>query len=388
MFKNIKIALLIFNLSFSSVFGQHTPKDLLPAIVIENIETAGVDNTFKSSYEVDFYDNIIKIYCKIPAQVEKEVDGIYYKIISENKYKDFDSTWVNEGTLIKKYSNLNSGDYNIFIKYTTKAGLASKVLSFKVKIKRPWWRTWWFWGASFISLFGLFYGRERFLKFWADEEKKHYRQIVELELRTLQLQMNPHFIFNALNSIQSYVMTHDALTANNYLSKFAHLIRMFLDSSRSRYISLSEEVKLLNLYIEMESLRFEEKFEFKIEIDPEVNKYIEIPTMILQPFVENAINHGIRYKKDKGFLKINFFYTGRYLICRMEDNGVGRKVAKQIQAKTRKGYRSQGLKITAERLMTYNKINETNIEFSVSDLYADPNHLGDVGTLVTVKFPI
>jgi sensor histidine kinase YesM len=256
-------------------------------------------------------------------------------------------------------------------------------------VERPWWRTWWFWGATFISLFGLFYGRERFLKFWADEEQRHAKKIVELELRTLQLQMNPHFIFNALNSIQSFVMTHDAITANSYLSKFANLIRMFLDSSRSKYTSLQEEIKLLNIYIEMESLRFEDKFDFTIEVDQDVNKYIEIPTMILQPFVENAINHGLRYKRMKGVLKIHFYYSKDHLICRMEDNGVGRKVAKEIQSKTRKGYKSQGLKITSERLVTYNTINESNIGFSVVDLVTDLHEgNGDRGTVVEVRFPL
>lgn len=139
----------------------------------------------------------------------------------------------------------------------------------------------------------------------------------------------------------------------------------------------------------MESLRFEDKFDYVFHVDPEVNKYIEIPTMILQPFVENAINHGLRYKRVKGLLKIFFYYSNEYLICRMEDNGVGRKVAKEIQSKTRKGYKSQGLKITAERLVTYNKINESNIGFSINDLHT---HLGesedDIGTVVEVRFPL
>jgi PAS domain S-box-containing protein len=210
----------------------------------------------------------------------------------------------------------------------------------------------------------------------------------ELELRALQMQMNPHFVFNALNSIQSYIMSHDALTANNYLSKFAHLIRLFLDSSRSRFISLEEEVRLLKLYIELEKLRFTEKFDFEIVLDANVSKYFEIPTMILQPFVENAINHGLRYKKEKGLLSIRFYYEAHYLICKIEDDGVGRKRAEKIQAKSSKGYKSQGLKITAERLMAYNKINEANIDFSVNDKIAnttDPN--AEVGTVIEIRFP-
>ncbi|WP_238807073.1 PAS domain S-box protein [Emticicia aquatica] len=210
----------------------------------------------------------------------------------------------------------------------------------------------------------------------------------ELELRALQMQMNPHFVFNALNSIQSYVMNQDTFTANSYLSKFARLIRLFLDSSRSKFITLAEEINLLTLYIELENIRFDNKFDFEITIEPNVSKYIEIPTMILQPFVENAINHGLRYKLTKGFLSIRFYSELGYLICKIEDNGVGRKNAERIQTKSSKGYQSQGLKITAERLLAYNKINDANIVFSVNDKIRnaeDPN--AEVGTVIEIRFP-
>lgn len=210
----------------------------------------------------------------------------------------------------------------------------------------------------------------------------------ELELRALQMQMNPHFVFNALNSIQSYVMNHDTLTANNYLSKFAHLIRLFLDSSRSKFISLGEEIRLLTLYIELEKLRFDEKFDFEILLDGNVSKYFEIPTMILQPFIENAINHGLRYKKEKGLLSIKFYLEANYVICKIEDNGVGRKNVGQIQSRSSKGYKSQGLKITAERLLTYNRINDANIIFSITDKITNPKNPNDeVGTVIEIKFP-
>ena len=256
------------------------------------------------------------------------------------------------------------------------------------KIEYPWWRSWWFWGACFITIFGLFYGRERFLKFWADEEQRHHRQVTELELRTLQLQMNPHFVFNALNAVQSFILTRDTISANNYLSKFANLIRLFLDSSRSKYIVLSEEIKLLSLYVEMEMLRFENKFDFHLNVAPEVNRFTDVPTMILQPFIENAINHGLRYKTTKGNLYISFYNQGKYLVCKIEDDGVGRERAKQIQSKSSKGYKSQGLKITEERLRTFNMISNSNIRFSIADaIQSLDNKEMDVGTLIEIKFP-
>lgn len=363
------------------------PPSSLPKIYLKKIESSGKDRAPEPSYEVQYYENILAIECAVTSPYDS-IKSYKFRAISESINGLIYDPWLEEKTPYKKYTDLKPGKYVFEIKYVTTSGRDSNTIRFNYRIERPWWRTWWFWGACFISLFGLFYGRERFLKFWADEEQRHHRQIVELELRTLQLQMNPHFVFNALNSIQSYVMTHDALTANNYLSKFAHLIRLFLDSSRSKFISLSEEARMLTLYSEMEKLRFDNKFDFELIIDPEVNKYIEIPTMILQPFVENSINHGLRYKREKGFLHIRFYYEGQYLICKIEDNGVGRRNADQIQSKSRKGYNSQGLKITAERLITYNKINETNIVFSISDKNAEPHDTNEeVGTVVEVKFP-
>jgi sensor histidine kinase YesM len=387
--KNYRFVIgFIFILAITSTFCLKSFGAALPAIEIDNVEISGRDHRFTPYYQMNYFENVVEVHFKESA-IRKNIQGYYYKIERKSFFVDTTASWAKFKTKAFKFTDLTSGEYKISIRYKTYNNQYSPAVTFQLTVKRPWWRTWWFWGASFISLFGLFYGRERFLKFWADEEQRHTKKIVELELRTLQLQMNPHFIFNALNSIQSYVMTHDAIRANSYLSKFANLIRMFLDSSRSKYISLQEEIKMLNLYIEMESLRFEDKFDYVFHVDSDVNRYIEIPTMILQPFVENAINHGLRYKRVKGLLKIFFFYSNDHLICRMEDNGVGRKIAKEIQSKTRKGYKSQGLKITAERLVTYNKINESNIGFSINDLYSNLNeNEEDIGTVVEVRFPL
>jgi PAS domain S-box-containing protein len=206
----------------------------------------------------------------------------------------------------------------------------------------------------------------------------------ELELRALQMQMNPHFIFNALNSIQSYIINKDEQMANFYLTKFAALIRQFLDSSRSKYISINEEIANLKLYVELEKLRFDNKFDYVFELDPKVNKYNEIPTMLLQPFIENAINHGLRYKSTKGFLRISFKDIDNRIVVRIEDNGVGRKAAEKIKSLSSQGYKSQGLKITTHRIENYNKLNLENIEYKISDLLENSEN---IGTLVEIYFP-
>jgi PAS domain S-box-containing protein len=221
------------------------------------------------------------------------------------------------------------------------------------------------------------------------KQAKHETEVAqnaysELELRALQMQMNPHFIFNALNSIQSYIVNKEEQMANLYLTKFAALIRQFLDSSRSKYISLDEEIANLKLYVELEKLRFENKFDYVFELDPKLNKYNEIPTMLLQPFIENAINHGLRYKNSKGLLKVSFLDNHKNILIRIEDNGVGRRAAEKIKALSKQGYRSQGLKITTQRIENYNKLNEENIEYKISDLLESSEN---IGTLVEIYFP-
>jgi Histidine kinase len=353
------------------------------ALHITQVEIGGVDFPVKKSYNIDYSHNVVKAY----FVANQPNVSFKYRLAEFEFEKKIEVNWQTTQKTEAKISDIKPGRY-VFEVLASNGKLQSAVAAFDFKIETPWWRSWWFWGACFVSLFGLFYGRERFLKFWAEEEQRHNKQVTELELRTLQLQMNPHFVFNALNAVQSFIMTHDSISANNYLSKFAHLIRLFLDSSRSKYISLADEIKLLNLYVDMELLRFQNKFEFSMNIAPDVNRFVEVPTMLLQPFVENAINHGLRYRETKGLLTVEFRNQGKYLICRIEDNGVGRERAKQIQMKSRKGYKSQGLKIMEERLKTFNLIGDTDIQFLIEDKIkhpSDPNT--DVGTVIEIKFP-
>jgi LytS/YehU family sensor histidine kinase len=172
--------------------------------------------------------------------------------------------------------------------------------------------------------------------------------------------------------------------ANFYLTKFAALIRQFLDSSRSKYISLDEEIANLKLYVELEKLRFEDKFDYIFEFDSKINKYSEIPTMLLQPFIENAINHGLRYKSTRGVLRISFKDNDKNILVKIEDNGVGRKAAEKIKSLSSQGYKSQGLKITTQRIENYNKLNLENIKYKISDLLENSEN---IGTLVEIYFP-
>ena len=195
--------------------------------------------------------------------------------------------------------------------------------------------------------------------------------------------MNPHFVFNALSSIQYYILNNDIEAANDYLSRFSRLMRLFLESSRNKYISVYEESELLEYYITLEQLRFKNRFTFEIKIEDDVPQELEIPSMLIQPFVENAINHGLVYSKNnEGVLVIHFSLTEKYVRCTIEDNGIGREKAAELKQKSIKSYQSQSTQITAERIQSLKYIEETKVEVNIIDKF---NEIGESqGTKVEI----
>jgi tetratricopeptide (TPR) repeat protein len=189
-----------------------------------------------------------------------------------------------------------------------------------------------------------------------------------LKQKLLVSQMNPHFIFNSLNAIQNYIFKQDSLKAGNYLSQFSELIRMILDFSRKDYISVQSEVKLLTNYFQLQKLRFENKFDFNIEIDKNINpEAIHIPPMLAQPFIENAIEHGIFYKKEKGRVDVRLYFEKDLLIYEIEDDGVGIEEAMKLKNKLKSSYESLATIITKERMDTLTEQTKTKIEIEITD---------------------
>jgi len=213
-------------------------------------------------------------------------------------------------------------------------------------------------------------------------EKKN----LETEQRMLRSQMNPHFIFNSMNSIQSYISGNDNFTAMTYLSKFAQLMRGILENSRQVVITLQDEINTLNLYVELEQLRFKNKFKFKLYVDPAL--YPEttyIPPMLVQPFAENAIKHGLKNIDDNGLLNIGFSKKDGLIECVIEDNGIGREQANAINKNRNKDHQSLGMQVTRERLAALSTEKRTNSSFEITDL---KNKKGESeGTRVIIKMP-
>ncbi len=213
------------------------------------------------------------------------------------------------------------------------------------------------------------------------------RQIAEVEMSALRAQMNPHFLFNALNSIKLYVVKNDSRTAALYLTKFSKLIRSILNNSKSQMVSIAAEVEALELYIQMEQFRFNFKFDYKIEIDEDVDKdFTEIPPMLMQPFVENAIWHGLMYKhSEEGNLLICIRRKKGNLEFIIEDDGIGRAKSQELKSAVKTKHKSLGLQITADRLAVANKLYGTEGTVKIIDKKDETGKA--TGTKVVFKLP-
>jgi tetratricopeptide (TPR) repeat protein len=189
-----------------------------------------------------------------------------------------------------------------------------------------------------------------------------------LALKSLRSQMNPHFIFNALNSVNQFIATQDERAANQFLSEFSQLMRLVLENSQRDFISLQKEQEILSLYLKLEHYRFRDKFDYDIELDQSINtETLEVPPMLIQPYLENAVWHGLRYKESKGKLVLRIGKQNGNLVAEILDNGIGRKRSAELKTENQKKHFSMGLKNIGERLAIINKVYRANYHVSVED---------------------
>ncbi len=215
--------------------------------------------------------------------------------------------------------------------------------------------------------------------------EKQYR---DSELKALKAQMNPHFIFNVLNSIQEFIIMNQKELAGDYLATFAELIRSYLHFSNQGYISLADEIETLQKYLELEALRFGDELQYSLDVDEGINSESKhIPTMIIQPYVENAIKHGLFHKQGKKSIGVSFSALNPGVVqCVIEDDGIGRKQAKAIEEKKQKAYKSFATEATATRLELFNQMTNNKIGVETVDRVDDKNH--PTGTKVILTIPL
>jgi hypothetical protein len=213
---------------------------------------------------------------------------------------------------------------------------------------------------------------------------KNEQRTIILEQKLLRSQMNPHFIFNALSNISNLIDKNDNLTASTYLTKFARLVRHILESTRSDFIGLHKEINNLENYLSLQKLRFDQKFDYEIKVEEDIKtRELSIPSMLIQPFVENSIEHGIKPKETKGRVRIRLVRENGLLHCEIYDDGIGRKRSMELRSKA---HRSMATSITRERLEALNRKLKRKVSLEIVDLESD---LGKpLGTTVNILLPI
>jgi len=206
----------------------------------------------------------------------------------------------------------------------------------------------------------------------------------KIALQSLRREMNPHFIFNSLNSVNQFISENNELEANKYLTSYSNLMRNMMENSNKDFVTLSNEIEQLKKYLDLEHLRFSDKFDYEIKVDENLDAdAIFVPNMLLQPHLENAIWHGLRYKEEKGFLKLDFRIEKNLVKVTIEDDGIGLKKSKELKTTNQKVHESRGLTNTLERINLLNELYHKNISFQISE-----RDLPQTGTQIELTFPL
>lgn len=313
-----------------------------------------------------------------------------YSMELENQPKKWRAAGIDN---FANFLNLPPGRYAFRVRSANSDGIWSdEEATLRFVIFPPWWQTWTFrLSALALLLVAAWWGYKQQIRIVEDREKDKaqvHQRLADLEMKALRSQMNPHFVFNALNSIQNFILKNDTREASRYLTKFARLMRLILENSESPMVPLAREIELLRYYTELESLRFNHRFSFDFQVDiKEDTETISIPGMLIQPHIENAIWHGLMHKTGPGRLWIRFYKTSENrIICEIEDDGVGRAQAAIIEKDRPKNHRSTGLANIQHRLELLNAQMTNDIRLDIEDLYDETGQAS--GTKVIVRMPL
>ncbi len=361
-----------------------------------------VANSAFPKLEINFLNVDNKVYkqTEIPTLEYNQNDiTLNYSILdfgnskpSQNFYKVNNEPWklLNPKVNDIQFSSLSPGKYTIKFKNANRE--YNKVAYFR--IKQPFWFTWWFVLIVIGVLGSIIYLYNKWRISILSKQIVLLKEKVELEqnlgksiLTSIKAQMNPHFFYNALNTIQAYIFSNDKKNASFYLGKFSKLTRMILEMSEKESITLEEEIRALNLYLDLEKMRFETDFSYKLIVNENIDlDLVKIPSMLVQPYVENAIKHGLLHKGGDKILTINFVIKNNILEIKIDDNGVGRKYAQAVNTHNYVNHQSFATEANQKRLAILNKYNGKKVAVSVKDKI--DNEERPTGTLVTLSIPI
>jgi len=358
---------------------------------IETVSINDRDTLVKSNYKLPYNHNKIGLTFNSNGFQSNQHVNYQYRV------REIDTSWQNIplNTHYVNFNSLPNGTYNFELKaqnISAKQSVYAVPITFK--IAKPFWQTYWFYCLVVLTVFGLIWLYFR----WRMKQKERQRiaeidkilidkKITNLRLENLRSQMNPHFIFNALNSIQDYIVSNEKELASSYLVKFSRLIRMYLDYSQLNEITLEEELNALKLYLELEKVRFEDELDYDITIDEQLNtKQIKVPSLFIQPYIENALKHGLLHKLTNRELKVEAKLVEQHkLQITVEDNGIGRQKSEKLK-RPNPQHKPFATKANEERVHLYKNKLKRDITIEIEDLYNENQKAS--GTRVIITMPI
>lgn len=363
-----------------TLVNKRRPNLVLSAFTVNQINRDYVQNSiFKTT------ENSLQFSFSVLDFKSENSNQILYSINGKN--------WVQLKGRDLNLNELQFGKYNIRVRALNARNQFSNDLVFDFEIDTPYFKELWFiLLVVFATLFiiGLIVwlrfreirSKNRILQEKINIEKELYKST----LSSIKSQMNPHFLFNALNTIQSFIYTNDRKTASSYLVSFSELTRMILDMSNRELVSLSEEITALNLYLKLEKMRFEDDFTYELITDNLPHQNFQIPSMLIQPYVENAIKHGLLHKKGERKLQIRFEFKETILFVEIEDNGIGIEASKKLNAAKGQKHESFATNANQKRFEILNQLNENPIGVQISSLITESDTVR--GTLVSLSIPV
>jgi len=359
---------------------QSIPLDI--SIKAPSIPKVFITSVLSKSGAMHDPDSIIKLhYNDAPLRIQYQGLDVSSKQRFEYRYK-----WGAEGAYFSTRSselflpNLEVGESKLFLAVKNMDGVWSEEKGLILHVQEPFWRSLVFWLLLAVCVSATFWYLSWRRGNVVRQEIEMQNRIVELRAKAIRAQMNPHFIFNCLNSIQGFILAHDTKRSINYLGQFAGLVRHVLDSSEKTEITIKAEVEHLRAYLEIEKMRFDSRFEYEIDVEPSVDLRTKIPAMLIQPYVENSVWHGLQNASHEGKIFVTFSAKGKHLYVNVIDNGVGRD---QAQINKERERRSVGMTLTEERLKLVK--GEGQGEVFVEDLFDEQR---PSGTRVELKIPV
>ena len=350
-----------------------------PDVVIEKVLLFGKSTNWKNLADAS------SDYFQLPVDPVLEYnnnsisiffDGIKFNRdnILEYSYKliPADTGWSTAGVNNSiSFYQLPAGVYHFSVKARIRGNEWGTQKNFSFTIKKPWWETWWLRILIVLIASGLLFFIFRYRLKQVTQKNEMQSQLRELEMKALKAQMNPHFIHNALNSIQSLIINKQSEEASNYVTKFARLLRQVLENAEKNVITLDKELYSLQLYFDLEQLRLNMKINYEVVIDNSIAvSEIKLPPLILQPFVENSLWHGLSRKEGSKQLLLHISEENNWVVCTITDNGIGRQKASESYDSFPEGHLSKAVTITEKRLIDFNHTNQPG-PITYTDLYEE-----------------